>query len=248
MRASGKAVLGIALLILLGVTTGSVGARSGGERAVAGERGSPPGRVDEHKPAVPLPTVSTMSTMSTVRDGCEPSNLGALQDDGFVKPSDRRGGGMDRPLGTAGPVVSGESALSMLPFIAVLPPYGIGGRSRQLTMYEPQTATLSVAYARKVVLPTDSTFDFLATGGFGLTERPFAGQDAELVFNTLTRNRWLVTIGDQQATLVWADPYTDTLRPFGLYWSDGIREYILIGAPTSPDELVDFARALACQE
>ena len=182
-------------------------------------------------------------TTKATSGGCGPSTL-QIVDGGSVGPGERLSeAAQDRPLGTAGGAIDlATEALAIVPTLPARP----GSRLLQFALYNGTTGVLSLAYSQAGATPRSSTFDFLGHGGFALTERPYSGQDGTEVYDSVSRNRWYVNVGSYQAALVWADPYASNLRPFGLYWSDGTREFILIGAPVSPNELVDFARSIEC--
>jgi hypothetical protein len=128
----------------------------------------------------------------------------------------------------------------------LLPQSTISARSRQLILFNPDAKILTLVYAPQRVDGSDGAWAALKSGAFKFTQKPYTGQDAELVHTSLTGNRWYVQLGTTKATLVWADPVAAGVRPFGLYWADGSHDFILQGAPEGPDELVDFARSLYC--
>jgi hypothetical protein len=178
--------------------------------------------------------------------GCEPADI-SIPAEADVAVVGQRGGGADRALSTAGTPIDLGTTKIALPFTPRLPQQPIDGRILQMAFLTQATATMGFAFSTKPVSSTDSTFEFLDQGGFALSERPFAGQTGTLVYDSLVRDRWMVQIGEREAALVHADPYSPTLRPFGLYWADGELEYILIGAPASANDLIDFGRGMTCQ-
>jgi hypothetical protein len=177
--------------------------------------------------------------------GCGVTNLGPLIDEG-VTPVENQRGGNEGVLGNAGVVIESVEAVSPRSYSPLLPKAVPGGRQLQLTLWLPAAEQIGLIYSTTAVTSETSNQALLKDGGYALTQRPFAGQDAELVMTRTSRNKWLVEVGPHPAALLWTDPVAEGVRPFRLYWADGEREWILIGHPDHPEELVDFARSIYC--
>ena len=98
-----------------------------------------------------------------------------------------------------------------------------------------------------------SLTDMIASGDWVLSEMPAErGQDAAAVESALdsisrTDHYQRIAIASYRAVLVHQDAIDDAgNRPYGLYWSDGIRD-LSVQVLADPNGLIDFARAFYCR-
>lgn len=184
-------------------------------------------------------------TTAQIPAGCGPSDLGEIKDEGFTPFGGGRGSN-DATLGSAGTVVPSVAEIKPTRYTVLVPKTLPGDRVLRLTLWLPQEEQLGLVYSAKSVSAETRNSILHKDGGMALTQRPFNGQDAKFVLNNAPRNRWLVQVGPHPAALVWGSEVAAGVRPFGLYWADEDREWILIGNPERPEVLLDFARSIYC--
>lgn len=177
--------------------------------------------------------------------GCEPSSLGALKDEGFV-PIGGQFTPPEHELARGYDVVASLAQAPVTAYQPILPKAVPGGRSLMLLLANGETQSLFAAYSDKPLQRTDTDTVLMAGRGIAVSEYPFEGQDGPFVLERVKRNRWPVQIGPHPGALVWADEIATGVRPFGVYWADGVRQWIIRGNPVHPDELVDVARSIYC--
>lgn len=109
-------------------------------------------------------------------------------------------------------------------------------------------ANVTLLYAptpvgREEVLP-----DFLRRDGIAVIQRPAGderGTAADVVAEVGGR-AVVVPVGKHDAVLVHGEPVgDDRTRPYGLHWSDGIRDWSVSGI-AAPEDLISFGRSLYC--
>jgi hypothetical protein len=217
-----------------------------GAAIFAGWSGRERQSVGQGAPATDAVHRSIAPAVVATQVGCGPAALGALQDEGFTPYGSRRGGRNSPTLGHAGDVIESIDQITPSRYEVLLPKTLPGQRTLKLIVWLPEAEQLGLVYSSSEV-SADTTNSLLHSNrGMALTQRPFAGQDASFVMQSAPRNRWLVQVGPNPAALVWGSEVAPGVRPFELYWADGDREWILIGNPERPEELVDFARSIYC--
>lgn len=91
--------------------------------------------------------------------------------------------------------------------------------------------------------------DFTESGGVILVQARSSGIDAEFVAAQIAdtgRKHSFIELGPHRAIMYLADPVArDDLRPWHLYWSDGVRDWSLQGA-VDPIALIELARSMYC--
>jgi hypothetical protein len=122
----------------------------------------------------------------------------------------------------------------------------LGNRTLRLAVVDAHGA-LTQVFAHETLTEDASYLDALEAHAIMVVQRPFNGQDAEFVLTEAIRNAWPTQVGPHSAALVWADPESETVRSFGLYWADGPREWIARAAG-DPNVLIDMARSIYCIE
>jgi hypothetical protein len=196
-------------------------------------------------PGGPVAGPQRSQTSAGAPAGCGPSDLGALKDEGYTRFGE--GFGRNEPnLGVAGNVLSSVAEATPTRYTVLLPKTLPGNRPLGLILWQPGAEQLGLIYSSEPVSIETTNSALHKSGGMALTQRPFNGQDAEFVLENALRNKWLVEVGPHPAALVWGSEVAAGVRPFGLYWADGVREWILIGNPERPEDLVDFARSIYC--
>ncbi len=171
--------------------------------------------------------------------GCGPSNLDITE-----SPASPGWGRAESPLLARDTVVPTFEDLPTHAFHPLRPDEPEGRPLQHILLIG--NSNISLLYAREPLDDADTLIDAYRKGTFGLTQRPFAGQDADFVLENAPRDSWRVEVGPYPAALVLGTPLTTTIRPYGLYWADGEREWILHGDPVDPEELVDLARSIYC--
>jgi hypothetical protein len=194
--------------------------------------------------AAPRPSASAASSgpaTTSVAIGCRPSAVGVLHDDGFV-PISEQFSPPQHPIG-AGWVQIGNVSNARVGYVPLLPKVAPAGRTLQFLLASGHSVFAAYSHAPATRTLTDAMF--MASAGILVLESPDAGQDGRFVLNHLKRNRWPVAVGPYVGALVWGDEVAEGVRPFGLYWADGVRQWIVRGTG-SPDELIDLARSIYC--
>ena len=114
---------------------------------------------------------------------------------------------------------------------------------------------LAAYYGTTPIGPDDTVADVLARGGIAVFERPTAGKDAASVdagAHELGSWAGLVEVGGFQAAVIHADPIGTRVRPEGVrpyyvFWSDGVHDWELRAGTSTAEQAIDAARAVACQ-
>lgn len=91
----------------------------------------------------------------------------------------------------------------------------------------------------------ETVVDLVSRGGVYVFQQGARGIDAAVVLDTVGSRGGGLTVGPYMAALVHGDPERNGVRPFGLYWSDGVRNWSVRGG-VSGEDLVAFARSLYC--
>jgi hypothetical protein len=230
-----RVLVAITLLIVSACTVGVGGLPAGS--STAAPTSSPEAR----------PSASVAAPSSSFPLGCGPSSLGPLVDERPPASSQHFGGPFDAALSTYGTLVTDIADVKARGYTPLFPSANAGARTFQLAIDQTEIDAVALLYSAAPVPSTETNEGFIAKGGFALNESPFEGQDAKDVLSTVPSNRWPVQIGPHPAALVWGDPAPDGTRSFGLYWADDVRQWELIG-DADPNELVDFARSIYCQD
>jgi hypothetical protein len=96
---------------------------------------------------------------------------------------------------------------------------------------------------------TGTIVDVMAARAVQIVQKEANGQDAQLVADTLDEGNQpysIIRIGEFDALVHHADPVgTDDVRPWHIYWSDGIRDWSVVGN-RDPVDLIDLARSIYC--
>lgn len=185
-----------------------------------------------------------LASQAATTDGCAPSSMGELTDDGFVPVAEQRGL-IDHPFGIGATRLTSIDDPQLAAIDVKAPPNGPSEKPLREVLWVPEENAVSLVYSPADATVGLSTTEFLRTGGIVLIQLPFAGQDAKTVLSAVTRNVWEVDVGTHPAALVWGDPVAEDVRPFGLYWADGESQWVLRGA-VAPDELINLARSIYC--
>lgn len=195
-------------------------------------------------------TVAGVSGLPRAATGCGPVVDAAVSDDSFVPVELRRGATPRVPLRSTGMVVGetggadgpGAVDLARLPS----PPPGL---TEQLTMIDPDGAGGRVFYADHAIDLDDSFGAAIVGGAVVFGQQYTSGQTGEHVIREVGERAVPIAIGDHVGALLHADPLVeglpDEIRSWHLYWSDGIRDYWIIGV-IDPAVLIGAARSLAC--
>jgi len=109
-----------------------------------------------------------------------------------------------------------------------------------------EPAGLRVYYANDSILAKTTASDFLAAGGVVLNEHQPDGRDAQTISDTVGKRAMPVTVGSFHGVLIHGDEVKAGVRPYGLYWSDGEREFSLLAGVKDPAPIIDFARSIYC--
>ncbi|HET7181009.1 MAG TPA: hypothetical protein VFI15_02125 [Candidatus Limnocylindrales bacterium] len=182
---------------------------------------------------------------------CGPTGEISEADQSYTPYALMRGHAQELPIGSTGSVAD-SPATSVDGVSLPAEPKAIGGLPLQLVIDAPVMADASGTTVTDVrayyasFAPGGLTIDeFLSKGGIVLSFSKSVGRDANVVVATIGKRATLVGVESFNAALVHADPLEDGTRPYRLYWSDGQRDGLLMGA-VSPSVLVDQARALYC--
>jgi hypothetical protein len=88
--------------------------------------------------------------------------------------------------------------------------------------------------------------DFLGAGGIVVSEWKSDGQSAQVVFDAVGKRAIPVAIGPYDAAMVHGDEISTRIRPYGLYWSDGSRDFSILSGVDRPETTIDLARSIYC--
>jgi hypothetical protein len=106
---------------------------------------------------------------------------------------------------------------------------------------------VTLLYASKPVGDEETLPEFLARDGVVMNEKPVSGIGAaDDVVAEIQDRAFVVMIGPHEAALVHADPVgSNDVRPYNLYWSDGLRDLSISGV-LPPENVIEMARSLYC--
>jgi len=94
-----------------------------------------------------------------------------------------------------------------------------------------------------------SILDFTEAGGVLLVQTATTGFDSEFVAAEIAdtgRQFSFVDVGPHRAIMYLADPVVrDELRPWHMYWSDGVRDWSLQGV-ADPEAMIALAQSMYC--
>jgi hypothetical protein len=235
--AAGAAVAAIALLVVIGFPL--AGERSRTSTASASAAG-----------ASTAPTSSAVA--SAVDAGCEVPAM-PYADPKFT-PVVGRLGPASFPISQFGQIVPGLDALPPDAGyrIPATIPEGLSLELIQLVTVPAATGeapidSLGLYYGHG---PVDGTFEeFIADGGVAVSQQSEHLWDADTVaaeYDATDRGYSRIQIGPHDAVVHLGDPILrDDLRPWGIYWYDGTREWTVTGA-VDPIELIEMAQSLYC--
>jgi hypothetical protein len=215
----------------------------------------PPDTIDldpclDHTPELVETVLPAQETLLPAESpSCAPSSLSPLHDDGHVKVEDMLSHTPRRSLRAAGEEVASVEAakLEYDGSFEALEPAMPANLPLALIMYEPAADTYILVYSNAEVGDETTVGEVIASGGIVAVEQAKGETDGQVAFDATDRNRWMVDIGGQDAALIWGDEVAAGTRPFGLYWTDDERSWIVNGTPGDPDALVDFARSIYCR-
>jgi hypothetical protein len=177
--------------------------------------------------------------------GCGPSSLG-ISYEAYASPGTQFGWPPDSPVSVFGTVVDDFRDIEVTGY-EPLQPSDPGARRLRLILVQPEVNNVALVYSRLPIAANDTEAELLAMGALVLNQRPFSGQDGDFVLGIVPYDDWRVEVGPYSAALVLGSPTAAGIRPFGLYWADGDREWILHGGgPARPEDLVDLARSIYC--
>jgi hypothetical protein len=182
---------------------------------------------------------------SPPQQGCGPISLGIAYDP-YATPGTQYGWPPELALADLGTVVEDFGDVTARGYRPLRPP-DPAARPLRLILVQAEVDAVALVYSPVPVAASDTNADLLAKGALVLTQRPFAGQDADFVLRVVPMDDWRVELGPYPGALVLGSPTAAGIRPFGLYWADGDREWILHGGgPARPEDLVDLARSIYC--
>ncbi|MEO6579254.1 MAG: hypothetical protein ABIO99_10200 [Candidatus Limnocylindria bacterium] len=123
--------------------------------------------------------------------------------------------------------------------------------ANELVLYEPGDVgtrwTVVMYLSPKPVAGTIA--DVMAAPAVQIVQKEATGQDAQVVAAALdesTQRYSIIKVGAFDALVHHADPVgTDDVRPWHIYWSDGVRDWSVVGN-RDPVELIDLARSIYC--
>ena len=204
-----------------------------------------------YAPALVVPPVSSQASA-----GCGASAIAPMTDPGTASITGRRGGGVQAPL-------SGLAVTATDPRVAfiqpVMPSAAPVGLPQRLMILAPWSDAGQTAETRLLVVwgledsQGQTLTNIVASGDWVLSEMPAdRGQDAAAVESALdsiakSDHYRRVAVASYTAVLVHQDAMDISgSRPYGLYWSDGIRD-LSVQALADPNELIDFARTFYCR-
>lgn len=189
--------------------------------------------------------VSAATTEAPV--GCGPGSAPPADDD-FVPIENRLGAPVYPPIEAFGSRV--DSFAEVGGEIRALEPGFLPDDLRHRAIFSDTGGTgwAAVMYASpKAVAGT--YVDVMAAGGVMIAQQKTRGQDAAQVLATLDeagQQSSLIDIGPHQAVIHHGDPVgTNDVRPWLIYWSDGMRDWEVAGAG-DPATLIDIARSIHC--
>lgn len=194
-----------------------------------------------------LSTVTvTIVTTNVARgvDACGPVTDTIIESEQFTPYSHRLTTFPEGALISSG----GTTDLSSLP-IDMQTPEGEVLDELPLVVAEVQDDRQVVQYFFDQEIPTDMTMsEFLLAGGliFGIEQLEKDSEGAVASLTTELGSRAVTAaVGNHEATLIWADPLINDIRPHHLYWSDASYLYTLVGDRAAED-LVGIGRSIAC--
>ncbi len=104
---------------------------------------------------------------------------------------------------------------------------------------------LRVYFSDAKIGPSETIMDLYAAGGSILKETSTTGQDASHVQSVIGDAATIIKVDSFDAALVQSSPWPAGFRTRALYWSDGVRDYSLIGRTTSK-EIIAVAQSMFC--
>jgi hypothetical protein len=165
-------------------------------------------------------------------------------DESFADPMTRRGPTVYPPI--LGPAVErvltvdGANDVTFTPLAPVAPP----SAPLQLILLDSD-GVLRLYFGGPAIAEGMTLPEFVSGGGVVVLEKPLAGQDADLVVTTVGSRAGRIAVGPHGGALVHADPVGTGVRTWNLYWSDGERDWSIIGG-VDPETVVTLGRSLYC--
>lgn len=191
---------------------------------------------DAAVPTTPSPPPAAVS-------GCGEPIIPAV-DDSYADPATRRGPMVYPPiLGSGITRVPDLDALSGTAFVP-LQPAAPADASLQLVLVDAD-GVLRLYFGGPEITEGLTLPDFVAAAGIVVLEKPPAGQDAALVISTVGSRAGRIDVGPYPGALVHADPVGPGVRTWNLYWSDGQRDWSIIGG-VDPETVVALGRSVYC--
>lgn len=185
--------------------------------------------------------------------GCGPSSTVTMSDDNKPPITGFRGPSTKGPL--TGLAVTWDDA-RVQPISAMSPPTSPPSTTLKASLLTawadgPTKDTRFVQVFAQGSVDGLNIWEILDAGGWIVSEGPIGGGNAPSVKAALDAvgnggQSATVEIGPNQGLLVHQDAVGSlTSRPYGLYWSDGVRD-VSIQAETTSDAIVTFARSMYC--
>jgi len=216
--------------------------------------------VDDREPPtaslVPTATrpAATTRPSATLGPGCGPSDALVMEAD-FTPFAHQ----LSAPDPADYPAIAGsgikvadpsEAQQRFLDFL--MPPRQVAESQMQLILVDDVERGVDpgvrVYYGPSSIVPGESLPLFVKRGGILVRQELAKGQDAGVVVETLGKKTALIALGPHQAAVVNADPSEPSdLRPYHLYWSDGVRDWTIIAGVADARTVIDFARTLYCE-
>jgi hypothetical protein len=205
--------------------------------------------------ATPISSV-TASAPTSPDSGCAPSDLPTLD------PSYLPGHGPDIqvPIVGTGEAVQSVDDISGLGFTPRLPSDPPAGLQIRLILIDQAGASnpapspgsnrgFRVYYANQTIADDTTLVSLLVSGGVFLHENASTGAfDDSNVKQLLGSRANPVRVGTSNGYLVWSDPVDESKqRYFTVFWSDSGVDYEIRAGLSNPDDVVNFARSIACQ-
>jgi hypothetical protein len=151
-------------------------------------------------------------------------------------------------MSSGGAEVANPEEASVAGFTVVLPRLAPSGTRVVLTLVDQRAGEptgIRVYWGSSRIGAQATLADFLASGGVMLNEHQPDGRDAPTIAATVGKRAMPVAVASFEGVLIHGDEVKPGVRSYGLYWSDGKREFSLLGVP-DPAPIIDLARSIYC--
>jgi hypothetical protein len=146
---------------------------------------------------------------------------------------------------------------AVIPFDPLLPRTAPAAGPLQATLTESDPAvreserSIMLVYSPNPLADNDTFASLMAGGGLTISQRaqlPLEGPDrAAQVINEVGKRGAFVAVGPHRAAWIHGDPVLrNEIRPFALYWNDGVRDWVIQSGRKDPAEVINVARSIYC--